>query len=254
MINNGDKMTILEKLKPVTTIDDHWPAPARDAALEQLLTVAADNPPQSRRHPRKRRILVTAALAAVLVSSSAGIAAAGGLLPESFTKPLSFWTTETGGAVDVQTARRVAQGPGPDGKVLSVWSAKNQDGTTCIAPMFEPPGDLDRPAPKDFKLAGGQCTPADLHTQSFGDGGGSMDGQGIHTMWAAAGNATRAELRLPDGTERPAVQAEGLFFFWYLANEAVNPPALVGYDATGKVVAEHALPNLSAPEKTRTGG
>jgi hypothetical protein len=254
MTNNGDKMTILEKLKPVTTVDDQWPAPARDAALEQLLIAAADNRPQSRRRSRKRRILVTAALTAVLVSSGAGIAAAGGLLPDSFTKPLSFWTTETGGAVDVQTARRVAQGPGPDGKVLSVWSAKSQDGTTCIAPMFEPPGDLDRPAPTDFKLAGGQCAPADLPPQSFGDGGGSMDRRGIHTMWAAAGNATRAELRLPDGTVRPAVQAEGLFFFWYLATETVDPPTLVGYDAAGKVVAEHALPNMSTPERTGIGG
>jgi hypothetical protein len=73
-------------------------------------------------------------------------------------------------------------------------------------------------------------------------------------MWAAAGNATRAELRLPDATARPAVRAEGLFFFWYLANETVNPPTLVGYDAAGKIVAEYPLPNLNAPEQTRTGG
>jgi hypothetical protein len=243
-------ITILEKLRPVTTVDEQWPAAARDAALERLLQAAATGPPPPPRRSRKRRLLLTGALTAGLLASGAGIATAGGLLPDSFTGPLSFWAKETGGAVDVQTARRVAQAPGPDGAVLTVWSARSEDGTVCIAPMFEPPGPLDRPAPTDFRLVGGQCEkpggkPGE--PEAFGGGGGSATDDGIHTMWAAAGGAARAELRLSDGTVRPALAAEGKFFFWYLADENVDPPTLLGYDGAGNVVEEHPLPDLNEP-------
>jgi hypothetical protein len=43
---------------------------------------------------------------------------------------------------------------------------------------------------------------------------------------------------LPAGTVRPAMLTEGLFVFWYVANRAVDPPTLVGCDATGTVIAE----------------
>jgi hypothetical protein len=245
MTNHRDTIAVVEKLRPVTAVDDRWPASAREAALHRLLATAG-SPPQRPGRSRRRRVLLTAALTAGLVTSGAGIATAAGLLPESFTKPLSFWATETGGAVDAQTARRVAQGPGPDGKVLSVWSAKGKNGVTCIAPLFESPGELDRPAPTNFTLAGGQCTGADPRTEPIGNGGGSADARGIHAMWVTAGNAVRAELRLPDGTVRPAVHAEGMFFYWYLANDHVDPPTLVGYDAAGNIVAQRPQPNLNA--------
>jgi hypothetical protein len=243
------KLTTLEKLRPATTVANCWPAAARDAVLERLLQATADSPPPVRVRPRRRRLLLTAALTAGLLTSGAGIATAGGLLPDSFIGPLSFWAKETGGAVDVQTARRVAQAPGPDGTVLSVWSARSEDGTTCIAPMFESPGPLDRPAPTDFRLAGGNCERKSDLDRGSGNGpfdrvGGSSDDRGIHTMWAAAGGVPRAELRLADGTMRPALLAEGQFFFWYLADERVDPPTLVGYDAAARVVAERPLPNL----------
>ena len=153
------------------------------------------------------------------------------------------------GAVAELASWLMAQAPGPDGTVLSVWSARSEDGTACIAPMFEPPGPLDRPAPTDFRLAGGTCERKSDRDRGSGSGpfhstGGSANDRGIHTMWAAAGGAARAELRLADGTTRPALLAEGQFFFWYLANERVDPPTLVGYDAAGRVVAEHPLPDL----------
>lgn len=242
-----DMITTVEKLRPVSTVDDCWPAAARDAALERVLSIVDDERPEPARRPGRRRLALTAALAAGLVASGTGVAAAAGLLPESFTRPLSFWTTETNGAVDVQTARRVAQTPGPDGTVLSVWSATGQDGTTCIAPLLEPPGDLDRPAPTSFTPAGGQCAQADPGAAPLSDLSGSTDDRALHTMWAAAGNAARAELRLPDGTVRPAVRAEGMFFFWYAAGEGLAPPVLVGYDAAGNVVAERSLPDLTRP-------
>ncbi|WBB51189.1 hypothetical protein O3597_12265 [Verrucosispora sp. WMMA2044] len=243
MTDKRDLIHTLEKLRPGTTVTDQWPTTAREAALDRLLNAL---PPPVRR-TRDRRMLLTAALTVGFVASGAGVAAAGGLLPESFTGPLSFWSTETKDTVNAQQARRVAQMPGPDGLVLSVWSATAPDGTTCIAPLFEPPGDLDRPAPVNFTLAGGQCArPED--SEPFASTSASTDENDRHTMWANAGNAARAELLLSDGTVRPAILTEGLFVFWYVANRTIDPPTLVGYDATGTVIAERSLPDLTGLE------
>lgn len=231
-MSTRDPMELLERLRPTSAVHRHWPG---------------DTPPPARpaqvRRARTRRLLVTAALTAALIGAGTGVAGAAGLLPESLTGPLRFWSSETGGDVDPGTARRVAQTPGPDGTVLSVWSARDARGATCVAPMFETPGPLDRPAPTDFRLAGGQCTPA-LPAEPFGNLGGSADEHGVHTMWVTAGDAVRAELRAPDGTTRPVLRAEGMFFLWYAADARTGPPALVGYDAAGDVVGRHPMPHL----------
>lgn len=246
-MSTRDPMTVLERIKPTAAVADAWPPADRAAALERVLAATATNPPAVPRPSVRRRVLVTAALTAVLVPSGVGVAAAGGVLPESFVRELSWWTAETDGGVDVQTARRVAQAPGPDGRVLSVWAATGKDGTVCMSPMFEAPGALDRPAPADFHLAGGECPTADQQQgQPFGTVSGSADDRGIHTMWGPAGKAVRADLLLPDGTVRAAVPAQGQFFLWYLADRRVDSPVLVGYDSAGHVVARRQLPNLVA--------
>jgi hypothetical protein len=127
-------------------------------------------------------------LTAVLVGSGVGVAAAGGVLPESFTRSFSFWTSETHGAVEVQKARRVAQTPGPNADVLSLWVATGKNGTTCISLLYESPGDLDRPAPKQARSAGGECPTAEQQASgTFGNLGGSAEDSGIHTMCGADG-------------------------------------------------------------------
>lgn len=240
-MNTDDRaMAILENLRPASTVDEAWPVSDRDAGLERVLASSAPTPPM---RSRRRRVLLTTAVTAALLATGAGVATASGVLPESFTQELSFWTSETNGGVDVDTARRVAQAPGPDGTMLTVWAGTGANGTTCVSPMYEAPGDLDRPAPASARAAGGQCNPVDTR-ETFGDVGGSAENNGIHTMWGAAGEAARAELRLPDGTIRPALSAEGMYFYWYLANETVEAPVLVGYDAAGKVILERQLPNL----------
>jgi hypothetical protein len=236
------EQAILEKLRPVTAVDEQWSVDARQAALERLLLEAAAEPAPAPRRPGRRRLLLTAAFTSGIVAAGAGVATASGLLPDSFTGSLSFWTSETDGAVDVQTARRVAQGPGPDGTVLSVWSGRSANGAVCVSPMFEAPGPVDRPAPKDFRLAGGQCNPADMRSEPFGNMGGSSTPDGLHTTWASAGDAVRADLRLADGSVRPALFAEGMFFFWYRTEAGVALPTLVGYDAAGKKVGERQMP------------
>lgn len=132
--------------------------------------------------------------------------------------------------------------------MLSVWASTGDNGTLCVSPMFEAPGDLARPAPTDVQLGGGQCANLDQRDQPFGTMSGPADERGFHMMWGSAGKAVRAELRLHDGSVRAAVPAEGMFFVWYLADHHVDAPVLLGYDAGGRVVTERQLPNLIAQE------
>ncbi|MEU4428001.1 hypothetical protein AB0F81_45885, partial [Actinoplanes sp. NPDC024001] len=149
-----------------------------------------------------------------------------------------------------ESARRLAQQPGPGGTVLTVWSATGANGTTCVSALFEAPGPLSRPAPADFHSAGGQCSPAGP-AEPFGNLGGSATPEGVHTMWATAGDAVTAEVRLPDGTRRPAIRAAGFFFCWYTIGPAGGRPQLVGYDAAGSVVGSTGMPDLTAPPPGR---
>lgn len=232
-----DPMDTLVRLRPASTVDTLWPEPRRVTTLERVMS---DQPA-----PARRRRLAVAVLAGGLVLAGVGAAATGGVLQRA----LSFWATETGGGVDAASARRVAQGPGPGGLVLSVWAAEGSDGTLCVSPLFEAPGDLARPAPADFALAGGECAPAAVRDEPFGSSlGGSADAHGVHTMWGPAGAAARADVRLPDGTVRPAVVAMGMFFCWYEVDRAAAAPSLIGYDAGGGVVGEAPLPNLVAAD------
>lgn len=235
-----DPMAVLEKLRPVAAVEAGWPATAQVLA-------AADRPAIPPRRPRRRRILLTAGLTAGLLASGAGVAAAGGLIPDSLARHLSFWASETGGGIDVQTARRVAQLPGPDGQVLSAWSGRSRDGAVCVAELVEAAGPLDRPAPATFRSGAGSCLRPNESWGPFGSGGGTAGDNGVHIMHMADGGAVRGELRLADGTVSPVAHAEGLFFFWYRAGGGIAPPTLIGYDAAGKVVGEHALPDLTGP-------
>ena len=115
--------------------------------------------------------------------------------------------------------------------------------------MYESPGALERPAPTLARSAGGECPIAQQQSDgAFGDLGGSADDVGLHTMWGAMGKAVRAELRLSDGTVRPAGSAQGYFFFWYRADRKAAAPLLVGYDSAGNVVGEQRLPDLITGE------
>lgn len=233
-MNTDDRaMAILENLRPTSTVDKAWPASDREAALERVLASSA--PPLAAPSRRRRRVLLTTAVTAALLATGAGVATANGVLPESFTNEISFWASETKGGVDVDNARRVAQGPGPDGKVLTIWAATGADGTTCVSPMYEEPGDLDRPAPANVPITGGTCT-QDTRKEPFGTFGGSKNEQGIQTWFGSDGGVARAELRLADGTVRPAIHAAGMIFFWYREDDSVAQPVIVGYDAAGHEV------------------
>jgi hypothetical protein len=243
MTSDNDVMTTLAKLRPTTAVETSL----REASLERVLAVA-HRPPVVRR----RRALIGTVLAAVLVPAAVGAAAAGGVLPRSFTEQLSFWSYETKGEVDADNARRAAQMPGPDGSVLSFWTATGQDGTRCLSLLLEAPGELTRPAPASFDPGAGTCLPTSAPAGTFGDVSGSVTAQHIHLMFGSAGDAARAELRLTDGSVRPVALAEGQFFYWYLADRQVDSPTLVGYDAAGREVGTRRLPNLVA--QTHLGG
>ncbi|MBU2668924.1 hypothetical protein KOI35_35980 [Actinoplanes bogorensis] len=202
------------------------PSEPSEDALHRILSS-----PRAARRRTGKRFVVSIALAAGILASGA---AATGLLPRELTNALSFWGD------DARTAQRVAQEPGPDGRVLSVWRSRDDGGDVCIAPMFEGPGPLDRPAPRDFSLAGGQCTQPGAPVEPFGNVGGSSDGNGVHTMWITAGDAVRAELRSSDGSTRAALKAVDLFFVWYRG----GPATVVGFDASGAEIGRTTLPDL----------
>jgi hypothetical protein len=233
-----DPLDTLRKLKPAPAVDP--------AALDHLLATVATTPPalppRRRRFGRRRLAVATALLASGVV-----VAGATGMLPRPFTDALSFWDSQSNGGISAGNATRIAQQPAPGGKVLSAWSATSEDGTTCISALYEPPGPLTRPAPTDVHSAGGQCNPPDAPAEPFGNMGGSADPTGLHTMWVTAGPATRAELHLPDGTERPALTAAGYFFCWYVAAPQDETPTLIGYDANGQEVNRFSLPNTARP-------
>jgi hypothetical protein len=74
----------------------------------------------------------------------------------------------------------------------------------------------DRPAPADFQLAGGQCTPH-ASGEPFGNLGASSDQRNITTAWITAGKAVKADMQFRNATTRPALKAEGMFV-WYAAD------------------------------------
>ncbi|MEV6306356.1 hypothetical protein AB0M02_43580 [Actinoplanes sp. NPDC051861] len=233
MNTTDDPIDVLRRLKPAPALDP--------AALDRLLAEAAHTP------PAKRRATTKIALTAGLLVSGVAVAGATGMLPHAFTDSLSFWHSETRGGVSAGNGHRVAQQPGPGGRVLTVWSATAADGTTCVSALYETAGPLDRPAPADFHSAGGQCTPATGPAEPFGNTGGSSEPDGVHTMWVSAGDAVTAELKLADGTTRPALAAAGLFFCWYTAGPSDEPPVLVGHDKRGRKTGSIPMPNLSRP-------
>jgi hypothetical protein len=241
-----DAVDTLARLRPVTVVENVWPAPARDAAFERVMQ-AARTPSRTSRNPRSSRwrLALAVVVTALLVGSGVSIAAAGGILPESFGHAFSFWKSETHGAVAARNARRVGQIPGPGREVLSLWVAAGKNGATCLSLLYEPPGPLGRPAPGRARSVGGECATArQREGRTFGGLSASSPDSRLYAMWGPMGEAARVELRLDDGSVRPAGSAAGYFFFWFRTDREPAPALVVGYDDAGQVVGRQAVPRL----------
>ncbi|MEV4641171.1 hypothetical protein AB0J80_27895 [Actinoplanes sp. NPDC049548] len=64
----------------------------------------------------------------------------------------------------------------------------------------------------------------------------------------SAGTTARAELRLPDGTHRPALRVAGRYFGWYSTAGGNKIADLVAYD-TGGAVEGHMELSLRSPPR-----
>lgn len=236
-------MRTLAALRPRTTVDDAWPSAAREAAYERILTereMSGPVPPL-RQRSSARRIAAGGIATGVVFSAGLGVAGATGVLPEKFFDTFAFWAEEDG--VDLATAERVATVPGPDGLLFTVVSMTGgPDDTVCIAPMFETPESASGPVPSAFDGGGGTCGPASS-TEPFGSNQGVGADADEHMYSAPAGEAVRAELRLPDGSVYPAVLADGWFYGWFPTDSA-GDPVLTGYAADGSVVGEMTITRL----------
>jgi hypothetical protein len=222
-----DRYDVLIALRPNTSMDGLWPSAQRDACLDRVLGDATAPTPTRPARLRRRTALVLLTSLGVL-AAAVGAAGAAGRLPESFTRPFSSWKQDVG--VDPQTAVRVAQIPGPDASVFTVWTARGRNGVVCIASGFESEQSTRSPAPTQFNANGATCEPAG-RTAAFGDGLAINANERCHTFDVSAGDKIRAEVRLADGTVLPTAHAEGHFLGWYPSSHTAAAPELIAYDA-----------------------
>ena len=191
---------------------------------------------------RRRRRLLAAGLVTAGVLGVPTAAVAMRALPGSVSEAFSYWSDDPTIGVNADTATRVATGPGPDGTTFTVIDASNDTGLTCLAPLFETPKSAAEPAPTRFAESGSACFSTEQERGAFGVYG-SVQGDDLVTFQRSAGDAVRAELRLPDGTARPALLVRGYLFGWY-ASTGSEEPALVGYAADGTKVGTFQMPAL----------
>lgn len=242
MNTSRDRFDTLVALRPQTSVEQAWPAAERAAAHDRIVALAAGAPAGFHRRRWTKRVTVVALLTGALIPVGLGVAAAGGILP-GFSHYYSTWKTDVG--VDPATATRAATAPGPDGAVFAVWTAKG-NGKECFAPLFETPHSTATPDPSTFEGSGSSCAPIG-QKHAFGDSRAVNGDDMKATYEVSAGDTARAELKLPDGTRRPAVQVKGRYFGWYTTG--VNRTAeLIAYNTNGTVA---GTVELSLPQGPR---
>jgi hypothetical protein len=229
-------------LRPRTSIDQRWPAPQRDAVLEQVLSRVRSAPIVAERARRggwplslRRSMLVVVAILGI-AGASVGVAGAAGRLPDSFTRQVSGWMTDY--SVDPQTAVRAGSVPGPDATVFTVWTAKGPNGSMCLTGGFESAQSAQTRAPNSFEGDGSTCFKPRRQRALFGETT-SVAGDGhVYTFRVDAGSTARAQLRLADGRLLQTVLAQGQYLGWYSHQAGTPDPTLIAYDTSGKPVAE----------------
>ncbi|MGY2065268.1 hypothetical protein [Blastococcus sp. SYSU DS0619] len=237
MSPDRDPVTTLSALRPRTSVGELWAPAARDATLERvLLERGSPEAPAPARSPSPiRRLLLGGLAGAAVLAGGLGVAGAAGVLPQDFVDTFAFWAEDSG--VDLATAERVGSAPGPDGLVFTVVRMTGgPNGVVCLAPLFETAGSLSGPVPSVFEDGGGACRPGSP-VEAFGTNQGVNASEDTHVYWVAAGNAVRAELRLPDGVVYPTLLVDGGFYGWFPTGSE-GEPVLTGYAADGTVVGE----------------
>lgn len=238
---NHEPMDVLVRIRPAAAVDRAWDAHDQNAVRESILadraaTLAPAGRVRSLR-PTRSVAIAGAVAAAVVLAPGAAAALGDGLRAQSFFDAYSYWSENPGGAVDAAHVERIATAPGPDGNVFSVLTATNSDGTTCLAPIIESPASADSEAPNLFTDGGAVCASPDAGPQTVGATFvGPTDSAVV--LYGYAGEATRAEVRTPDGETYPVIIAKRYLFGWYPlpVRTPDRAPTLYVFAADGSVV------------------
>lgn len=233
-----DRLAALTDMRPRPSLDDLGTAQEQTALLERIMIDRSGDAPVMAK--RRRRLIAAAGVLALGVVATPGVAAAvgDGMRPQSFVDAYAdSWFGENGG-VDEKTVRRAGTAPGPNGGSFTVITARNDEGQTCITPLFETRASAQSKVPDNFEGGFSFCR-SEPSTAPFGINGAEY----IETaaIWDAnAGAAVTAEVRMPTGETYAAVLVEGYFFGWHpLVDTATSGrPTLIGYAADGSVVGE----------------
>jgi hypothetical protein len=241
-------MTALKNADPVR---DH--VVPYDEAL--LLSIVAQPRPVPAMY-RRRKVVIAAWLSAILVPI-AGVSAAGaaGIMPNGARAALGdlVGDRDPDHAIDLSTARLVFTQPAPGGRRWEVWTAYGPQGWQCLSVNETPElSVLEAVSAHSTRgVAGGVCDDRDQF-RAFGLGMLTEN-----SFAFAAGSATRAELRLKDGTVTN-IAAQNGWLAWF----GVTPPAdntgaihvnllsgavLTGYASDGSVVAPVGRIDLTVP-------
>jgi hypothetical protein len=180
-----------------------------------------------------------AAVVGVSVAASLGglrAADAAGLLPAGIEHAFP-WANDGDETVriDPRSIRKAVEVPGPDGQALVVWVGRSTSGQLCTSRVFVTTATADASRQR-FRDQGGTCS--STGDDAFGATGGWGGGTGVEFTFAyTAGNAVRAEVRLPDGVVEPATVEGGWVVGWLPTGTYLGTTVrIIGFDAHGQRV------------------
>jgi hypothetical protein len=222
---------VLHELRPTEhPLDPTW---SHDTLLRVMAT---ESTTATTRNPRtkRRRVALVAVGVAVTTVTGVGVASASGLTSQSLTDAFSSWKVWPGYDADPAQAERVATAPGPDGLVFSVLDTGDGQTKSCRSAILETAESARLPKPTTFTDVYGNFCADGPTFPTFGNIGVTNDDLAA-TYVVSAGDAVRADVRTPDGTQYPALLVNGDFWGWFPLGEH---PTVTGYAADGTVVGQ----------------
>lgn len=230
-----DRLTVLSEMRPTGSLDAVWTADEQTVVRERILS---DRTSPARVRPHRRRHAALSGVLAFGLVCLPGVAGAvgSGMEPQAFFDAYDYWGDNPDGAVDPATATRAASAAGPFGGTFSVLTARNEDGLTCMTPVFESTTSEKALLPDDFEGGFSTCGSVPSTRPFAVDAVEYVD---TATVWFGhAGDAVTAELRMPSGEVYPVLRVEGYLFGWYplpTPGER-DAPVLTGFAADGTEV------------------
>lgn len=225
---------------------EHRIATAMTAVADSIDTSnvpTLEGSPRRRPVRRRRRGRTLLACLAGIVIPLGGLTAASeaGLLPTAAQRVFGWATSPTVGlGIDLTTARKIADVPGPGGQRLELWVGKAKPPHICTALFLAEAATPDRP---EFPF-GAACYGHHDFTALGSVLDSNINGP-IHLFAFGAGRSVRGTITYADGRSEPVAVAGGVFLGW-IAVADLHPMGtghvptervtLTGFDISGGVV------------------